>query len=441
MRKIKIMIFVFIIIIISLICALLLISKDNNHNNTLSNSTNNIVVNINTTVNYIEEAKTSATKDIAIIDSNIKAVTSSTKFYTVSNCVQKYFDTISNKNKSELYAILNSDYITSKGITEENVLSYVHTITTSSNFTALEMNVLEGMNTEVYSVYGTILDKNKTGIGEDVFFIVDLSRHNLTFSITPLIGNSYSNIKQIDIVNEDIMVEKNDYNKFSYYKITDEELIRRYISNYKINAIYNTKESYNLLDEEYRIKRFGSLNEYQEYIKENVDTIKNSILKTYDVTEENGITRYDYIDNNGNHYLFKETAVMQYTVFLDDYTILTDEGKEEYNELDKFDKAKHNLTKFIKMINSKDYNGIYNVLDNTFKSNNFKNVESLKKYIEENAYKYNDIEIEEYDDTTYDYIVFNCNLINFNNEKEVKSITIIINQMENGNFTMSFSFN
>ena len=36
---------------------------------------------------------------------------------------------------------------------------------------------------------------------------------------------------------------------------------------------------------------------------------------------------------------------MRYTVFLDNYTIMSDEDKEYYNKLDKFDKAKYNLNR------------------------------------------------------------------------------------------------
>ena len=131
---------------------------------------------------------------------------------------------------------------------------------------------------------------------------------------------------------------------------------------------------------------------------------------------------------------------MQYEVFLDDYTIMSEEQLQYYNKLDEFDKSKYNMSKFIKMVNTKDYKAIYNVLNETFRNNNFKSVDDLKQYIQNNMYELNDIEIDEYDDETYEYYVFNCIITNMRNANESKSMTIIIDQGEGTDFTMSFSF-
>lgn len=458
MKTIKIMIIVVIVIIIALIYSLFVILNDNkgmtdNTKNIINNSNdiivynnidnnkfaNSIVIDKNNLVNK-DEAQMSEFEEEVIINPNAKPVTSATRFYTIEICIQRYFDAIANKNSTELFGILNSDYINSKQVTEENILNYVHKLANFSNFTALEMSVLEGTNTETYIVYGTILSRDQAGIGNDVFFIVDLGRHSNTFSITPLIEYDYNNIKQINIVNKDIEIQKNGYNNFSYYKINDEDLIKKYISNYKINVIYNTRQSYYLLDKEYREKRFKNIDEYEQYIKDNIDTIRTSILNRYRVIQEDDIIRYDYIDNNENHYVLKETAVMQYTILLDDYTVLTQKEIDEYNKLNDAEKATYNARKFVKMINSRDYEKVYNILDKTFRNNNFKDLESFKKYILENTYKYNELVIKDSDDTIQEYNVLVCNLKNVNNEEESKPVTIIINLLEDTNFTMSFSF-
>ena len=55
-------------------------------------------------------------------------------------------------------------------------------------------------------------------------------------------------------------------------------------------------------------------------------------------------------------------------------------------------------------------------------------------------YQLNSIEIESYDDETYAYYVFNCQITNMNNTKDTKKMTIIINQSDGTDFTMSYSF-
>ena len=91
------------------------------------------------------------------------------------------------------------------------------------------------------------------------------------------------------------------------------------------------------------------------------------------------------------------------------------------------------------MINTKDYQAIYNSLNSTFKNNNYKNVSSLKSYIKKNFYNLNSIEIKEYDDKTYDYCIFKCKITNLENTNETKEVNIIINIGEGTDFEMSFS--
>ena len=55
-------------------------------------------------------------------------------------------------------------------------------------------------------------------------------------------------------------------------------------------------------------------------------------------------------------------------------------------------------------------------------------------------YDLNSIEIEDIDNKTYEYYVFNCKITNMRNNNESKNMTIIINQTEGTEFTMSFSF-
>ena len=91
------------------------------------------------------------------------------------------------------------------------------------------------------------------------------------------------------------------------------------------------------------------------------------------------------------------------------------------------------------MVNTKDYYAIYNVLDATFRANNFSTVENLKQYMKNNLYEINSLEITDFDDETYSYYVFYCTITNMQNNKESKNFTFIINQSEGTEFTMSFS--
>ena len=44
------------------------------------------------------------------------------------------------------------------------------------------------------------------------------------------------------------------------------------------------------------------------------------------------------------------------------------------------------------MINAKDYESAYNLLDDTYKANNFKTLDEFEKYIQDNFHNYNTID-------------------------------------------------
>lgn len=435
MKKIRNIIIILIIIIVLIITALILLNKKKNNN---SISEENIVENQDNGQEDIIYDSYENGADQTIIDQNIKVVTNSTKFYTVSNCVQNYMNMVTAKNKISTYNMLSKKYINSNKIEQDNVLKYTANVSNNYTFTPLKMNVLEGVNTDKYAVYGKILEKEKIGIGKDIFFIVEICTKNITFSITPL--NNYTSINQIKLENEDIEIVENDDNIFSYYRITDEELIRKYSSNYKLNAIYNVSYAYNLLDLEYRNKRFGSLEEYKKYVSDNKTIIEGSLLKNYKVTDYDNYTKYDYIDQNGRHFIFKETAVMRYTLLLDNYTIETEEYKKEYAEASNEGKVNKNISKFIKMLNNEDYKQSYEALNSTFKSNKFNTQDKFKSYIKSKVFDVNKVESVNYETSGNNHIS-EIRLLDATGKSEDTVTMIIIMQLkEDTDFEMSFSF-
>ena len=130
---------------------------------------------------------------------------------------------------------------------------------------------------------------------------------------------------------------------------------------------------------------------------------------------------------------------MKYSVFMDSYTVAIPEEKEEYLKLDVNGKTQYILSNIISMINTKDYETIYNNLDNTFKENNFKSINELEKYIKENFYEINSFEINGINDDNDEYRAFECNIINMRDKTESKKATIVIKPIEENSFTMSFS--
>ncbi len=108
-------------------------------------------------------------------------------------------------------------------------------------------------------------------------------------------------------------------NEYISTYVSDEDMARIYLNDYIYNMNLDVDESYNLLDEEYRNKKFGSLDAYKEYVN-SLELSSRTISKYYKKDTGKYII-FGVYDNNNNFYAFKTNGVMQYSVFLDDYTV------------------------------------------------------------------------------------------------------------------------
>jgi len=116
-----------------------------------------------------------------------------------------------------------------------------------------------------------------------------------------------------------IMIPKTyDVNEYSVMNISDEQMSKIYLLDFR-NLVYNDITSaYNLLDESYRNKKFGNLENFKNYIN-SIDF--SSMVSKYSVKSEGKYDIYRVYDLNENLILFKITGVFQYRVYLDEDTV------------------------------------------------------------------------------------------------------------------------
>ena len=130
---------------------------------------------------------------------------------------------------------------------------------------------------------------------------------------------------------------------------------------------------------------------------------------------------------------------MGYTVLLDDYTLdyEDEEYLAEYASSDDQYKVAYNINKWIKMLNNRDYNAAYNVLDETFRNNNFGSVDNFENYMRQNYGEHYDVEFGDFSNEGNTYVQ-PLTLTTISGSGENKEITIIMRLNENYGFTMSF---
>lgn len=330
-------------------------------------------------------------------------------FFTVSNCISQYLD-ILNKNNSSYYGVdengkyslvvtskqvaenilglMSDNYKKELDINESNISSKIKMLNEKNILILTKVSKIKEGKVYSYVAQGFTVNMDDKFL-RDVDFIVNLDIVNHTYSIEELSAED-----DLDNITREAIdkIEKNIYNSYTEYKVNEEDTINRHLTAYKRMMLSNPKLAYEYLDEDYRNKRFGSYKKFNEYINEFKSEITALTMKKYKINSYDDYKEYVIIDANGNYYRFRENNVMDYTVMLDVYTIDLPEFLEQYNSAKDEQKVSLNIEKFIQMINAKDYESAYNLLDDTYKANNFKTLDEFEKYIQDNFHNYNTID-------------------------------------------------
>lgn len=419
-----------VIIIISIVVALLLLTTSNNEevasNNTVSEENNN---------------ETEAEPQI-----------NETKYYNITNVVRTYLGALDKSKyilsdgtnysedestKESIYNLLSTEYIESNNITVENVYDYVKDVNENITFVPLDMRISQGQNVDKFLVYGNIVYMDSQDL-EKVYVIVNIDNTNNTFSIEPINNEEISNINDFKFESTLNTIEKNYSNTYLNNNMSDEDISKEKFNNFKLLILRKSEDLFNLLNEEYRNKKFGDYNGFSQYIDSNYDRLRTINLSMYQVTEEDGYKQYVLLDQDDRYYIFKETSENKEEIFLDTYTVDLPEFLDRYNGADDEYKVGYNVEKFISAINDGDYKYAYNLLDETFRRNNYPSQGDFENFVKTNFFENNEIQHNNVEKQGNQF-VYGITIINKDNESERKNITVIMELGEETDFVMSFS--
>lgn len=404
--------------------------------------------------------------DVAIINEDPQPVKNETMYYTVLNCIQNYIDTLilntqynaemtedeiealenetgkniitSEEEKANaILSMLNKDYVKKNNLT---INSIYNTIKIPSEYTEVNINKMiykDGETIQVYGVYATLKDEiTENAQNENVYYIVTLDLDKMTYCIETIEASSISDIYDLNLKSNINSIEANGYNAFTYNRTTQQNTVQKYISDYKNLALRDVENAYLILNEEYRDKRFGNLEEYKKYISNNKDKIRKISIQKYMVNSSEEYTEYICIDSNNNYYIFRVTAVMEYSLILDTYTINLPEFTEKYNKASESEKVALNVQKIFEALKNEDFKYIYNKLNNTFKQNNFNTIEKFENYMKQNYPSNYEIEYGQSKEYGGNYTQ---EVILTDSEGNKKNMTIIMKLKDNMEFEMSFN--
>ena len=421
-------------------------------------------------------------------EGKIQEVNSFKSFYNIEKSAKVYIDSVKEEQKEKVYKLLNEKYIKDSGINENNVLNKVDVVDSDESLYINKMyqQTFSGETTQYIYIDGLLRKTDNNILYErSIYLTVVINPDEAKFSVIPGKGQFPDDIKDINEIGrkmniailqntdnidsqqnsvaddtntdeEDTTMQRtggkadgyedsNDFdieniNSYIEQDINDDFIVRSYFMDYITNLKYYGKDMYEQLDQEYREKRFGSVEEFENYINSISKNIDRFSLASYKIDKnDDNTTKYTCMDKYGKYYVFNAKAVMDYTIELDTYTIKSDEEINDYIQKNDKEKVTENVKNFIQMLNSKDYNHLYDLLDQTFKNNNFDNVEKFKDYINNNLFEYNKGESGEIsEDEKYYKIDLTLSDPTLSN-KENKNMTIIMKLEEGTDFVMSFS--
>lgn len=263
----------------------------------------------------------------------------------------------------------------------------------------------------IYVVYFRIKKSSNSDLENQVVF-VKIDEVNTDFSIYPheyLDKLNYLNLKAEDKIEiSDKEIQKNDDNKYKSYLILEDEqtCIKEFFDRYKFDVQFDVNGLYNKIDKDYKSQAFENFEDFKTYINLDIENILNDEILKYKVTEDANSKSYSIIGKN-NRYIFEAKNLMDYTVLLDNYTIILEEAKEQYNLVSMSSKAKYCITRIMNAINDKDYDFVYSKLNPVQKNNYYKNIDDFKEFITKYFYDENNYKIDE------DYLRISSNVYQY----------------------------
>ena len=398
--------------------------------------------------------------EISFDTTKVEKVTDESRFFSVKSCVQQYLDQMN--NNSDVYfgfdendeyvkiideetinedrlSLLSTKFIQDNNITINNLDQYVETFEEKVIFDALQMRYIRGEQVENYIVYGIISSLNNEYLG-DLYIIVNVDRNEQTFSIEPIdSSSSYDSIDEIDMEYDNTEIQRNDNNVYTNRQMAYEDISKEYFSTYKRILQVRPNLIYDYLQEDYKLKKFETLENFERYVESNKEEIAGLQIQKYLVNNHEDYTEFVCMDQYQNLYIFDETNPMEFTLKLDSYTIISDNFKETYDSSNEQQKVAMNIDKWIQMLNTRDYTTAYNVLDETFRNNNWGSEEEFEQYMRELLPLHYDVEYTTYSNEGSTYVQ-QINLTDITGKTEgTISLNIIMQLKDNYEFVMSFS--
>ena len=188
----------------------------------------------------------------------------------------------------------------------------------------------------------------------------------------------------------------------------------------EFDLLVDREHLYSILEIDYKNAKYSNLEDLKKYINDNRTDLYLDMISEYKVVNYNEYVEYRAICNSQRNYVFNAKNMMDYTVSLDNYSVV--QNKDTYNAFLPAAQAKYCVDRVVQALNYKDYDFVYSKLNPVQKNNYYKNVNEFKNYLSKALYEQNSYEIDD------NYLIISDNVYQF---------TVTIRDATGGEFTYS----
>ena len=346
-----------------------------------------------------------------------------------------------NEIKENIISLLSKEYISKNGITTVNLYNYIDVYKENKMILPIKIekrNEQYIQDVVKYKVTALLLNMKDISNFNKIYSVVTLDSKNNTFAIEPI--KTDIELKQYGIKENLNYIEKNDNNEYKTQEVTEEEKAKDYFEQYKYILQSDYELAYEYLEEEYSKARFKDLNDFKNYVDNIKERIQKMRLTQYELNYDNeNYNQYICANQFGDIFIFNETDTLVYSTVLDQYTIELPQFIEKYDSSNTQEKVILNIEKIKQALNFKDYEYIYNKLNNTFKNNNYETLEQFETYLKEILPEFIKINYKDFSNEGETYI-YSLEIIDLMEEtNQTANMQIIMKLKENRDFEFSFN--
>ena len=353
---------------------------------------------------------------------DIREETSYKGYVIIQKCIGNYIEYSNESNEEKLAAILEKEEKTEK-------FDEVYYLKIE------QIYKIERINDTTYFVETTLDDKN-------VYFVINVDYITKSYNIRKSTETEYKNAKENNIDTKylkSIEIKSNDYNKIEDKDLSNEQVMSKYFYNYLQLELTKPEVAFTILEKGYKSQKFGNdINKYKEYIENNKEKLADTAIVESSVNASDNSTQYTIVDTYGKTYIIKEYKYTDYTIEIQEDNKENEEYLNKYLALSPTEKVEENIKRVYQLIDDKEYESVYNLLDSQFKSSNFATLEQFENYAKETFFEYNVLGKITIQEQGQNYVINVPYKDGYSSVAEKREKNFVMRLQENTDFILSF---